>query len=171
MFSILSFSFYDKSLGENFINLGGYGIGEVNTPNLTFTMREIAETAIILANFNPELSKSSLRWMAKTQSRGGDLSRSHNYRKLKKIPEGQLYHNDFPNESDTEIWFLMAIGEYVNTTGDLDFLNEKIDYVNANASGDMWEHAKATFRFVKNKIGTGEQLGGSPYLADDHVLL
>ena len=154
---ILSFSFYDQSLGEHFISLGGYGIGEVNTPTSTFTMREIAETALILANFNPELSKSSLRWMAKTQSKGGDLLRNHNYQKLKKIPNNQLYHDDFPNESDTEIWFLMAIGEYINTTGDFNFLTEDVDYMNQNLTGDMWEHAKATFHFIKNKIGTGER--------------
>ena len=154
---ILSFSFYDKSLDEHFISLGGYGIGEVNTPTSTFTMREIAETAIILANFNPELAKSSLRWMAKTQSRGGDLLRAHHYQALKKIPNSQMYHDDFPNESDTEIWFLMAIGEYVNTTQDFAFLDEDVAYINQDVAGDVWDHAKATFHFIKDKIGTGEQ--------------
>ncbi len=154
---LLSFCFYDKSLNENFINLGGYGIGDVNTPTAGFSMREIAETAMILANFNPELSKSSLRWMAKTQTKGGDLKRNHNYKELKKLPENQMYQDDFPNESDTEIWFLMAIGEYVATTGDLTFLKEKVEYINEQVTGDMWNHAKATFQFIKNKIGTGEQ--------------
>jgi cellobiose phosphorylase len=95
--------------------------------------------------------------MAKTQTKGGDLLRNHNYKELKKIPENQMYHDDFPNESDTEIWFLMAIGEYVTTTGDMKFLTEKVEYLNENATGDIWEHAKATFHFIKYKIGTGEQ--------------
>ena len=154
---LLSFSFYDKSLEEYFISLGGYGIGDLNTPNSTFGMREIAETAMVLAYFNPKLSKSSLRWMAKTQSVGGDLLRLHDHKALPRLPADQLYQDDFPNESDTEIWFLMAIGEYVNTTGDLAFLSEQVAFMNENKSGTMWEHAKAAFDFIKNKIGTGEQ--------------
>jgi len=154
---LLSFSFYDKSLGEYFFNLGGYGMGNVNTPESDFNIREIAETAMILAYFNPELAKSSLRWMAKVQTIGGDLVRHQKYKPYDPLPPTQLYQNDFPSESDTEIWFLMAIGEYVITTGDYKFLSEDVAYINQNRNGSIWEHAKAAFSFVKNKIGTGEE--------------
>ena len=154
---LLSFTFYDKSLDERLVSLGGYGIGELNAPNSTFSMREAAETAMVLAYFNPELAKSSLRWMAKTQTVGGDLLRLHNHRPLKLLPAEQRYHDDFPNESDTEIWFLMAVGEYVRTTGDTAFLSERVGFMNEGQSGTVWEHATAALDFIKNKIGTGEQ--------------
>jgi hypothetical protein len=154
---LLSMCFYDKSLNEYFIHLGGYGIGESPaTPGTGFSMREVAETAMILAYYNPELAKSSLRWMAKTQLKSGDLKRGHFHFPLEYENENQRLDKHFPDESDTEIWFLIACGEYYKATKDTSFFREVVPFRTINSSGDMWKHMVAGFHFIKNDIGTGK---------------
>lgn len=154
---LLSMCFYDQSLQEYFVHLGGYGIGtDPAFPHGNFSMREVGETAIVLSYFNPELAKSSLRWMAKTQLESGDLKRGHTYVPLVYEKKEVLTEKNFPDESDTEIWFLIGCGEYVRTTGDYGFLNEMVDFRTINSRGSMWEHMKAGYSFVRNKIGVGE---------------
>jgi len=154
---LLSMCFYDKSLDENFIHLGGYGIGnDAANPGEGFNMREVAETAIILSYFNPELAKSSIRWMAKTQLEGGDLPRKHHHFPLKRPDVSQRLDELYPQESDTEIWFMMACGEYYKATGDLSFFEEEIPFRTLNASGSIWEHVVAAKNFVVNDVGTGD---------------
>lgn len=155
---LLSMCFYDKSLNEFFIHLGGYGIGEnPASPGTGFSMREVAETAIILSYFNPELAKSSLRWMAKVQLKSGDMKRGHFHFPLVYEEESQRLDKDFPDESDTEIWFLIACGEYFKATGDTTFYNEIVPFRTKNTTGSMKEHILAGYRFVKNDIGTGDK--------------
>ncbi len=154
---LLSMCFYDKSLGEHFIHLGGYGIGEnPATPGTGFSMREVAETAIVLSSFNPELAKSSLRWMAKTQLKSGDLKRGHFHFPLDIEDETQRLDRNFPDESDTEIWFLIACGEYYKATGDVSFFNEIVPFRTKNTSASVWGHIVAAVSFIQNDIGTGK---------------
>lgn len=154
---LLSMCFYDKSLGEYFIHLGGYGIGESPaTPGTGFSMREVAETAMILAYHNPDLAKSSLRWMAKTQLKSGDLKRGHFHFPLEYENEKQRLDKHFPDESDTEIWFLIACGEYYKATKDTSFFREVVPFRTINSSADIWNHMIAAFQFIKNDIGTGK---------------
>lgn len=154
---LLSMCFYDKSLEENFIHLGGYGIGEnPASPGTGFTMREIAETAIILSSFNPDLAKSSLRWMAKTQLKSGDLKRAHNHFPLEYENENQRLDSHFPEESDSEIWFLIACGEYFKATKDTLFFKQIVPYRTLNSNGTIWNHMLAAKEFIKNDIGVGK---------------
>lgn len=154
---LLSMCFYDKSLQEYFVHLGGYGLGrDPATPGNGFSMREVAETGIVMSHFTPKLTQSSLRWMAKTQLQSGDLKRSHNHFPLEMEPESQRLDKKFPDESDTEIWFLIACGEYYKTTKDLGFFNENVAYRTIGKKGSMWEHMVKAYQFIKNDIGTGK---------------
>lgn len=154
---LLSFCSLDGKFDERYINLGGYGMGfDASEPSSGFGIREIAEDAMILAYFNPSLAKSSLRWVAQTQSKGGDLIRGTK-RNLRRLASNQRLQPDFPSESDTEIWFLMACGEYVKTTGDAAFLNEQVNYLNNGESGTIWDHLKATYSFIRNDVGVGSR--------------
>ncbi len=153
---LLSMCFFDKSLDEYFIHLGGYGIGiHPANPGTGFSMREVAETAIILSYFNPELARSSLRWMMKTQLFSGDMKRGHTHNELKRVDSKQVLGEQFPNESDTEIWFLIACGEYFKATKDTKFFSEKVPYRTINKEGTVWEHIKQTTEFISNDIGVG----------------
>jgi hypothetical protein len=153
---LLSYCFYDPSLQEYIINLGGYGLGsDITVPGGAFGMREIAETSMVLAGFNPALARSSLRWMSKLQLVSGDLPRAHNYTAVKKRPPSVVFNGKFPDESDTEIWYLLAIAEYVKATGDYAFLQNQVEFMTLDRSGTVWEHAKAAFEFIRKYIGTG----------------
>ena len=155
---LLSMCFYDQSLQEHFVHLGGYGIGtDPATPGTGgFTMREVAETAIVLAEHTPELTRSSLRWMAKTQLVGGDLRRAHLHVPLERAAPDQQRDEHFPDESDTEIWFLIAAGEYFKTTGDTSFFRQRVPFRTLEASGTVWEHLVAAYRFIRHDVGTGD---------------
>ncbi|PQV51502.1 glycosyl hydrolase family 36 [Jejuia pallidilutea] len=154
---LLSMCFYDTSLQEHFIHLGGYGLGrDPANPDNGFSMREVAETGIVMSYFTPELTKSSLKWMAKTQLVSGDLKRSHDFYPLALEPESQRLDKKFPDESDTEIWFLITCGEYFSATKDLDYFDEKVPYRTQGKTGSMWEHMVNAYKFIKNDIGTGK---------------
>jgi len=153
---LLSFCFYDTSMGEYVINLGGYGLGEkASLPNGVFGIREMAETSMVLAYFNPELAKSSLRWMSKLQIVSGDMKPFHDYIKEDPYPADEVIIGGHLAESDSEIWFLLALGEYIATTKDYKFLQEQTNYLTAGKSGTIWEHAKSAFSFIKKYIKTG----------------
>lgn len=154
---LLGFCFYDRSTDEYVTNLGGYGLGEVTSlPGSGFSIREMGETSLVFSYFNPELAKSAIRWMSKLQITSGDIFRFHLYKPIVKLPRDSVFNGKFPNESDSEIWFLLAIGEYIKTTGDYDFLNEEVDFMTFGESGTIWDHAKAAFHFVFDYIKTGD---------------
>lgn len=154
---LLSMCFFDKSIDEYYIHVGGYALADNPSDpyDFGFNMREVTESAMILASFNPRLAKSSLRWAARCQLKSGDMLRGYNNKGMVIEDAAQRLGRDFPDESDTEIWFLMACGEYYDITKDIDFFSERVPYRTKNETGTIWEHMVSTFDFIKNDIGVG----------------
>ena len=136
---LLSFVSYDSSLGEYYLNLGGYGWSK-------FGVREDCETALVLAPWDKELAKSSLRWVAGTQLFNGDIPKQHDFKREKS------FSGEF--ESDNEIWFILGCGEYLKETGDTDFLGESVPYRDGKGER-MWDHLKWAWYWIVNSIGKG----------------
>ncbi|HRJ70920.1 MAG TPA: hypothetical protein PLS03_01775 [Terrimicrobiaceae bacterium] len=137
---LLSFLSYDCFTGETFPALGGYGWRR-------FGVREIAETAIALVEFDRELALQSLRMLAKLQRPNGDIPHAHDYTPPK---EGEVEHK----ESDTEIWFLMACGEVAAALGDDTFLDEMVTFRDGSG-GSLFEHGRRAFAWILDGIGMG----------------
>ena len=137
---LLGFLSYDSSTGEYFPAIGGYGWWR-------FGVREIAETAIALMHFDPDLARQSLRMLAKLQRPNGDIPHAHDYTPPK---TEEVEHS----ESDTEIWFLMACGEVAAALGEDSFLDEVVTFRDGT-EGTLFEHCRRAFDWILEGIGTG----------------
>ena len=148
---LLSFEFYDPILGEHYLHLGGYGFfPDADNPpdHVAYTVREAAENAVVIAHFEPRLAKSTLRWLAQMQVESGDIPKNYNYTRTR-LDIATAQH-----DSDTEIWFLMALGEYVETTGDMAVLDDELAWFPSGKTS-LWDHAQRAFRWITEGIGVG----------------
>lgn len=137
---LLSFRNYDASLGEHYLSLGGYGWGG-------FNQRELGETALVVSPWHGEIAAESLRFMARTQYPNGDMPSGHNFT-VSRLPEPAP---PTPTSSDTEIWYLLGLAEYATCEGDL---GQTVPYRDGS-EGDLWDHAKRAFYFLRDRIGVG----------------
>ena len=149
---LLSFEFYDPVLSQHYLHLGGYDLfpnPDDPPDHLAYTVREAAENTLVISHFEPSLAKSSLRWLAQMQLTSGDIPKNYDYTTTR---------NDIPHyerDSDTEIWFLMALGEYVELTGDLAFLDDILPWF-PEGKDSLWDHAKRAFQWITQGIGIGQ---------------
>lgn len=73
---------------------------------------------------------------------------------------GSSYHKFFPltktgekgGYSDDPLWLILAVSAYVKETGDVDFLHEKVKYIDG-APVPMYEHLKKAIDFVLSEKG------------------
>lgn len=135
---LLSFTNYDSSLDEYYIALGGYGWRG-------FNIREVGETAMALAYWDWELTKSSLRWYAKLQMASGRMNHGHDFR-------ADTPHH--PHAHDTDIWFLLGTVESTLTADDPAFLDESCPYWD-QGEDSLWDHLKQCFYWLRDGSGTG----------------
>ncbi len=134
---------WDSSVGEHYINLGGYGwIG--------FGAREVPETALTVAAHDPDLALTCLRWTAKIQYASGDIPHCHAFRR----PAAGETLSTGHKESDNEIWFVLACAEVVQTTGRLDFLDEQLPFWEGETAL-LWEHIRRAVEWIFTGIGVG----------------
>ncbi|MDF3056004.1 MAG: cyclic beta 1-2 glucan synthetase [Rariglobus sp.] len=140
---LYSYEAWDASVGEHYLNLGGYGwIG--------FGAREVPETALAIAAHDPALALSCLRWMAKIQYVSGDIPHCHSFRRPAPGETLSTGHR----ESDNEIWFILACAEVVHATGSVDFLDEQLPFWEGE-SASVWEHLRRAMKWIFNGIGLG----------------
>jgi hypothetical protein len=140
---LYSFEAWDASVGEHYLNLGGYGwIG--------FGAREVPETAIAVAGHDPALALSCLRWAAKIQHPNGDIPHCHDFRRVA-AEDAKTGHR---KESDNEIWFVLACAEVVQMTGSREFLDEKLPFWNGE-SASVWEHIRRAVEWIFTGVGLG----------------
>lgn len=140
---LYSFEAWDASVGEHYLNLGGYGwIG--------FGAREVPETALAVAGHDPELAFSCLRWTAKIQHANGDIPHCHDFRRVD-AADSTTGHR---KESDNEIWFVLACAEVVLTTGARDFLDEDLPFWNGEVA-PLWEHLRRAVEWIFGGVGLG----------------
>jgi len=135
---LLSFCSYDSTTKEYYIALGGYGWEG-------FGVREVSETAMVLATTNWSLAASSLRFVAKTQLKSGDIPKGYNMKE-------DRASEDF--DSDTELWFVLGCMESVTRTNQFEFLDENCSFWDGTI-GTIWEHLRRAFYWVRDVIGRG----------------
>lgn len=134
---------WDSSVGEHYLNLGGYGwIG--------FGVREVPETAIAVVAHDPDLAFTCLRWTAKVQYTNGDLPHCHAFRR----PEAGETLATGHRESDNEIWFVLACAEVVHATGNTAFLDETLPFWEGE-SATVWEHLRRAVDWIFSGVGLG----------------
>ena len=134
---------WDSSVGEHYLNLGGYGwIG--------FGVREVPETALAIAAYDPKLAFTCLRWTAKVQYDNGDLPHCHAFRR----PAPGATLDTGHRESDNEIWFVLACAEVVHLTGNLAFLDEVVPFWNDEPAA-VWEHLRRAVDWIFTGVGLG----------------
>ncbi len=135
---LLSFTSYDRSTGEFYVALGGYG-----WPG--FSVREVSETSLVLAECDPALTLASLRFVACTQLASGDVPKWHNFRRDRTSHEC---------DSDNELWFVLGCMESVRLSGRREWLDEVCAFWDEGA-GSLWEHCRRAFVWVRDAIGLG----------------
>jgi hypothetical protein len=140
---LYSYESWDSSVGEHYLNLGGYGwIG--------FGAREVPETALAIVGYDPALAFDSLRWTAKIQYANGDIPHCHAFRR----PAAGEVLSTGHRESDNEIWFVLACAEVVHATGNIEFLDEDISFWEGE-SASVWEHLRRAVEWIFTGIGLG----------------
>lgn len=140
---LYSYLAWDKSVGEHYLNLGGYGwVG--------FGAREVPETALAIAGHDPELAFGCLRWSAKIQYANGDIPHCHAFRR----PAAGETLSTGHNESDNEIWFILACAEVVHLTGNTEFLDEELPFWDGEIA-TVWEHLRRAVHWIFTGVGLG----------------
>jgi len=148
---LFSFENYDRILDEHYLHLGGYSFfPDIDNPRpkLAFTVREAAQNALVISRCEPALAKSTLRWLAKMQLTSGDIPKNYNF------TQERLDIVGYERDSDTEIWFLMALCEYIDATGDLMFLDDRLSWF-PKGDAPLWDHVKRAFEWITQDIGVG----------------
>ena len=140
---LYSYEAWDSSVGEHYLNLGGYGWGG-------FGAREVPETALAIAAHDPALALTCLRWTAKIQQASGDIPHCHAFRR----PAPGEVHSTGHKESDNEIWFVLACAEVVQATGRLEFLDEELPFWEGEVAS-VWEHLRRAVDWIFTGVGLG----------------
>jgi len=138
----LCFRNFSTYLNEFTVSLGGYGWGGCN-------QRELSENALGLSCPFPDVAEGNLRWTAKSQFTSGDLPDAF----IPKPPNDPSPPSII-GSSDTEPWFLLALMEHARTERGRAFLDTSHPYANGPAA-TVWQHAVATFRWIRDQIGVG----------------
>lgn len=120
--------------------------------------RDQALFSIPLSYLNPTLAKANLKLiMGLTNSKDGQISYSfHGYG----VREAAVIHT---SPSDLDIFFLLALSEYLTATGDKAFLTQNIPFhpkgspPAPGAKGDsVLDHVRAAFTHLVDQVGLGE---------------
>lgn len=143
MGQLYSFLAYDSSVGEHYLNLGGYGWP-------SFGVREVPETALTVAAWDRELAFSCLRWTAKVQYSDGNIPHLHTFRRPRSGESLDTGHF----ESDNEIWFVLACAEVIQQTGATYLLDEPVPFWQGEIAS-MWEHLRRAVAWIRDGIGLG----------------
>ncbi len=141
MAQTLAFFCYDASVGEHYLNLGGYGWR-------SFNLRETGDMAIALAPWFPQQTLACARWLASTQAPNGDLPADHDFRHsslAQQLP-------DRVGSSDTELWFLLALCAAARAAPTV--LDQAVRFRDGS-SADLWDHALRAWRWIVERIGVG----------------
>lgn len=111
--------------------------------------RDNFQHALATIYYNPELTKSIIRYMMKRTSAMGEIM-------LIEYGNGYAEPTCYQT-SDQQLWFFLLLSEYLRVTGDYAFLNEKVECypVKDMPKYSIMEHARHCFDYLRNQIGTG----------------
>ena len=100
--------------------------------------------------YNPELSKSILRFIMKRMRPTGEIM----------LAEAGYGHNTHSNyyASDQQLYFFYLLGEYLRITKDYNFLFERVKYYPSTSTIEttVYEHFEKCFTFLRDDIRRGE---------------
>lgn len=137
---------YNEYYKETFIPQGtvySYHFGD-NISN-----RDHLQAALAACYTNPELAKSSIRYVIKHSGVDGEIKRGNS---------GFGYSApSLYKESDEQLYFFNTIAEYLLITKDYGFLNEKVTYypVENGKSDILLTILKKYFIYLRDEVGTG----------------
>lgn len=138
---------YDAALKNNLLVQGGmylcFPTDQKKFGAITF--RDTYQMVMAISYFQPEIAKDTLRLCMKLQKQNGDLPRGYDLK-------GNTVES---NDSDTELWFSLALSEYITTSKDYKFLDEIVSYKDG-LKEIVYEHCKKAILYTINKIGYGE---------------
>ncbi len=140
-------STFSEYYGETYIPQGsGYDfqIGFVSVP------RDHLQGTLPLAYLDPALCKSALRWVMQKIAKSGEM-------KWGEVGYAQTTNFHWMS-SDMQLYFLLALSNYLEVTGDTNFLLEEIPYYpkSTNFKWSVIEQIESVFMYIKNET----QLGG-----------
>lgn len=113
------------------------------------SLRDHLQAALPACYTNPELAKSSIRYVIKHSEADGEIKRGNSG--FGYTPPS-LY-----KESDPQLYFFNTIAEYLLITKDYNFLNEKVTYYPAeDGKQDLVINIlKKYFIYLRDEVGTG----------------
>lgn len=111
--------------------------------------RDNFQHALATIHYNPELTRSIIRYMMKRTRENGEIM-------LIEYGNGFSEHTCYQT-SDQQLWFFLLISEYLKVTGDYRFLNEKVACypVNDMPEFTIYEYICKCYDFLRNQVGTG----------------
>ena len=121
--------------------------------------RDHALEVMPLAYIDPQLAKETLRAVMRWQTADDDNKLVYAY-SGHGVTSGAGIHED---PSDLDIFFLLALYEYLSVTGDMAFLDEELPYYPPDApppvgfGQTVLDHVRASAHHLMENVGTGEQ--------------
>lgn len=149
---LFAFENYDRILDQHYLHLGGYSFfpdPDNPRPKLAFTVREAAQNALVVSRCEPAIARSTLKWLAKMQLKSGDIPKNYNFTRER------VDISRYEKDSDTEIWFLLALCEYIEASSDMALLDERLQWF-PEGEASMWDHAKRAFDWITKDIAVGQ---------------
>lgn len=143
---VLSSSYYRKYFGLHIVSQGGSYLfmhGYDGAP------RDYCIFSIALNYIDPYLSKEILKFVMRMTYENGEIPYA-NY--------GDVFpvKIDLVRPSDLDIFFLWAISEYILSTRDFGFLNERVKFYDSEKDATVLEHIKVSFSHLFDVVGLGE---------------
>ena len=105
--------------------------------------RDSNQDTIGVVHVLPERVKTRIRQLASNQFKNG--SSYHKFFPITKTGEKGGY-------SDDPLWLILSTAAYIKETGNIDFLDEKVKYVDGNPE-PMYEHLRKAIDFVLSEKG------------------
>jgi len=137
---------YSRYYDETFVPQGMTYDYEID---LTAAPRDHLQHTLALDYFDPELARSSLRYVLKKVTSQGEL-------KYTDYAYGKTSNSAW-NTSDQQLYLFLALGEYLRITGDTDFLLTETDFLpmEAKYKGTTLEKIARAFAYLRDEVSLG----------------
>jgi len=142
-------AFYEEFAGAHFVDQGS---AYSYLQGLAGAHRDFSLFVLPMVYLRPALAKDMLRFQMRAQNaKTGAFPYAHIGHG---IATGFYIHN---KSSDLDLFFFLALSEYLAATRDLAFLDEPVRFhpSSSGRSGTVLEHAEAAFRHLRDHVGVG----------------
>lgn len=142
-------SFYEEYFGETIVNQGS---AYAYIQGMNGAHRDFALFALPLVYMRPDLARSILCYTMRSQdARTGEIPYAH---QGYGFTSGFLVHEE---STDLDLFFLLAMAEYLGATRDFGFLDAAVPYypLSAGVEGTVREHVEKAMEHLVDEIGTG----------------